>query len=142
VKARFKIAILIFIISLILPIVAFKLKAPEFLNSLEKRIANFQEPSEIQVAERKSFYVSNLNDPFKLSERVKILSKATGLSQEYNELLMLSMIYKGKRKYVQIGDKIVKEGERFGNFRVMKILEDKVLIKDKKGEKKWLKVEG
>jgi len=141
VKARFKIAILIFIISLILPIVAFKLKAPEFLNSLEIRIANFQEP-EIQVAERRSFYVSNLNDPFKLSERVKILSKATGLSQEYNELLMLSMIYKGKRKYVQIGDKIVKEGERFGNFRVMKILEDKVLIKDKKGEKKWLKVEG
>jgi len=140
-KARFKIAILIFIISLILPVVAFKLKAPEFLNSVEIRIANFQEP-EIQVAEKRSFYVSSLNDPFKLSERAKILSKATGMPQEYIDMPYLSMIYKGKRKYVLFGDEIVKEGERFGNFRVIKILDDRVLIKDKKGEKKWLRVEG
>ncbi len=132
---RFKIALLIFVVSAILPFVAFKLKAPQFLNPLERRIADFQEPTQIQIFKKKTSYNVSLDDPFKISERAKMVSKKD------MSISSLSMIYKGKNKYVIFGDNIVKEGDRIGDLRVVKILNDKVLIKDGKGEEIWLRLE-
>lgn len=132
---RFKITVLILAISAILPFVAFNLKAPHFLNPLERSIANFQEPQQIKIVERKIYYTRALEDPFKISERVKI-----SLKNDLN-IASLSMIYKGKKRYVIFGDSIVKEGDRIGDFSIVRILDDRVLIKDKKGEKIWVRLE-
>ncbi len=132
---RFIITVLIIAISAILPFVAFKLKAPQFLNPLEISIANFQEPQQINIVERKISYTKTVEDPFKISERVKI-----SLKEDLN-ISSLSMIYKGKDRYVIFGENIVKEGDRLGDLSILRILDDKVLIKDGKGEKIWLRLQ-
>lgn len=131
---------IIFLISFILPILAHQLKTPEFLDPLEIRIAQFQEPSKIEIGEKKSYNELILDDPFKLTDRGKRTPQGD-LAKRQLETPYVSLIYQGKKKYVILGDSLAKEGERVGDFRVIKILNDRVLIRDKKGEKTWLKLE-
>lgn len=135
-----KLIAITFIISFTLPILASQLKIPKFLNSLEIKIAQFQEPARIEIGERKGLNEISLDDPFKLSDRAKISTQGD-LAKRQLDLPYLSLIYQGKNKYVMLGDRFAKEGERVGDFRVIKILNDRVLIRDKKGEKTWLKME-
>lgn len=131
-----KLSILILMVSLLLPIFAYKIKVPEFLNPVEIQIIQFTEPSGLEFVEKKSAYEGILQDPFKLSEKgIPQKDLATRI------LPNLTLTYSGKNRYAIIGDKIVREGEKVGDFKVVKILKDKVLIRDKKGETVWLKLE-
>ncbi|MCS7203424.1 MAG: hypothetical protein NZ809_03120 [Thermodesulfovibrio sp.] len=131
-KRKFKISIILFLISLVLPFAAYNIKPPKFIGTTETQIASFQLPEihHFEIKEKASMKVS---DPFKLAERT--------LPKEKLSLPVLSMIYTGKNRYVILGDSIIKEGEKWGEFRVKKINLDKILLVDKKGEKIWLKME-
>ncbi len=135
-----KLNVIIFIISFTLPMLAYQLKPPKFLNPLEIKIAQFQEPSRIEISEKNRLKEFILDDPFKLTDRGKRATQGD-LAKRQSEMPYVSLIYQGKKKYVMFGDSIAKEGERVGDFKVVKILNDKVLIRDKKGEKTWLKLE-
>lgn len=135
-----KVTAIIFLISFILPILAYKLKIPKFLNPLEIKIAQFQEPSIIEIDEKKRLKEFILDDPFKLTDRGKRTTQED-LAKRQSETPYVSLIYQGKKKYVMLGDSFAKEGEKVGDFKVIKILNDRILIRDKKGEKTWLKLE-
>jgi hypothetical protein len=136
-SGKLKLSLLIFVISIIMPVVAYKIKVPKFLTSLESQISEFHEPVQMQIALRGDFN-KVLSDPFKLSEKTKIPESK---SQDIHVLPILSMIYEGKGRYAIIGDSIIKEGDRIGNFKVLKIFKDRVLLMDKKGERQWLKLQ-
>lgn len=135
-----RISVFILIVSIIFPILAYKLKPPKLLNSLEMKIAQFQEPSRIEIAEKKDLNEFRLDDPFKLSERAKISTQGD-LAKKQLGIPYVSLIYQGKKRYVMLGDSIAKEGEKVGDYRIVKILHDKVLLRDKKGETIWLRLE-
>lgn len=132
--------LILFVFSVVLPFVAYKARPPRYLTNRDLQIASFQEPFQIQVAERKTYQIASLDNPFYLKE--ERLGK-TERENEQKSLFVppLSLLYRGKEKYVAIGEEILKEGERVGEFEVVTVLDDRVLIKDKKGQKKWLKLE-
>jgi len=137
-SGKLKLSLLILIIiSIIMPVVAYKIKVPRFITSLESQILEFHEPVQMQIALRKEFN-KVLSDPFKLSEKTKI---SESKSPDIQVLPILSMIYEGKGRYAIIGDSIIKEGDRIGDFKIIKILKDRVLLMDKKGVQQWLKLE-
>lgn len=134
-----KISLLIFILSIILPFISYKIKGPSFLNSFEMTLAKFQEPSLVEFTEKKGRVEFELGDPFKISERLK-KSHKLDMTKSLDSS-NLSLIYHGQKRYVMFGNNIIGEGDRIGDFRIVKILSDRVLISDKKGETKWLKLE-
>jgi len=134
---KLKLSLLIFIVSIIMPVAAYKIKAPNVITSFESRILEFQEPVQMQMVLRKEFNMV-LSDPFKLSEKSKMSDSKLPHIQVSP---ILSMIYEGKGRYAIIGDSIVKEGDKIGDSKVIKILKDRVLLMDKKGEQQWLKLE-
>lgn len=137
-KNTLNIVYILWIVSLILPIIAYKAKPPRFITERELQIGQFQEPPLVEVKEKALSKDIALSDPFKIDEKQRISS--TEKSKEFLPNVQLSLIYKGKEKYVMIGDKIFKEGDRFNGFTINKISQDKVLLKDKKGEEIWLKL--
>ncbi|MCX7987881.1 MAG: hypothetical protein N2647_00365 [Thermodesulfovibrio sp.] len=130
-----KLAIIIIVVSFIIPLFVSKISAPSFISSNEMRILDFQIPSYIVINEKKPTILASIYDPFKLSE--SFLKDSERKSSIFNVL----MIYKGKNKYALVDNHIVKEGDKIGDFSVVKIQNDRVLIKDKKGEQIWLKLE-
>lgn len=135
-----KISIFLIIISIILPLIAYKIKPPKFISSQESIIAQFQETTKVEIIEKREFDELSLNDPFKFREKKeKYIQKDSGRDQ--SETVTLSLIYQGRNKFVIINNEIAKESEKVDNFTVAKVLNDKVLIKEKKGEKRWLKLE-
>lgn len=130
-----KLAIIIIVVSFIIPLFVSKISAPSFISSNEMRILEFQIPSYIVINEKKPTILGSIYDPFKLSE--SFLKDSERKASIFNVL----MIYKGKNKYALVDNHIVKEGDKIGDFSVVKIQNDRVLIKDKKGEQIWLKLE-
>lgn len=135
-----KISAIIFVVSIILPILAYKIKSPTFLNTTEMEILRLQEPAKIDIIEKREFQEFSLDDPFKLGEKVK-MSTQEDLAKKQLGIFYISLIYHGKERYVILGENIAKEGDRIGDVKVVKILNDRVLLKNKKGEKIWLKLE-
>lgn len=135
-KKELKISLVIFIISLLGLGVSVKLKPPSFITQVEKNIAEYT-LSEITIKKRLSFPYYSLNNPF---ETVKI-AEAEKKEVKETPLPMLSFIYEGRHKYAIIGDSIVREGDSINGYQIKGIFKDKVLIQDKKGEKKWLKLQ-
>lgn len=124
--------------SIILPIIAYKVKAPSFLSNSELRIAQFQEPTISEFRENRSLLKLTLVDPFKIDLKQRVSSSEK--SKDSLISAQISLIYSGKNKYVMIEDRIFKEGDKFDSFTIKKISQDRVLLKDKKGEEIWLKL--
>ncbi|MCX7817252.1 MAG: hypothetical protein N2317_07060 [Syntrophales bacterium] len=139
-KIRLISALFLFLFSTALPLVAYKAEPPKYLTTRELQIANYQEPFDVQVAERKVYHISTLDNPFRFKS--VILAKTEGETAQRTPFIpSLSLIYSGIERYALIGEEILEEGKRAGEFEVIKILEDRVLIKDKRGQKRWLKLE-
>lgn len=132
---EFKIALIVALVSVLLPFLAIKSKPPAFLSSVEQQIASFQ-VQEIKLTERKSFSYE-LKLPFYLAAKKEQIKE----SAKTLPALKLSLIYRGRSKYALVGDRIVREGQMIDGYVVKYISKDSVLIKDKKGEKRWLKLE-
>lgn len=132
-KAKLKIAIVLLFLSLILPFLVNKIKPLKFVGQPEAQIASFQLP-QIQHFELKEDSITLLN-PFRLTDKKT-------LTQDIKQPLpSLSMIYKGKKHYAVLGDRILGEGEKWGDFKIEKIATDKVLLVNKRGERIWLRME-
>lgn len=137
-KKKIKIFHIVLIASLVLPIIAYKIKAPRFITAKELQIAQFQEPSLAEIKEKRALVDIVLSDPFRLEKKQSFT--ITEKPREVLPTIQLSLIYSGKNKYVMIGDRIFKEGDRFDGFIIARISHDRVLLKDKKGEEIWLKL--
>ncbi|MGB9934356.1 hypothetical protein [Thermodesulfovibrio sp. Kuro-1] len=138
---EFKISLIIFLLSTLIFIVSLKLKPPSFITQTEKTIAEYPLP-EITIREKSLFAHNSLNNPFGTLKTVKIeegLKEPLKLKE--SPLPILSFIYEGRYKYAVIGNSIVREGDSINGYQIKGIFKDKVLIQDKKGETKWLKLE-
>ncbi|ACI21465.1 hypothetical protein [Thermodesulfovibrio yellowstonii] len=138
---EFKISLIIFLLSTLIFIVSLKLKPPSFITQTEKTIAEYPLP-EITIREKSLFAHNSLNNPFGILKTVKIeegLKEPLKLKE--SPLPILSFIYEGRYKYAVIGNSIVREGDSINGYQIKGIFKDKVLIQDKKGETKWLKLE-
>lgn len=134
---EFKISIAIFIISLLIFALSLKLKPPSYVTPLEKSIVGYALP-EITIKEKIRFSQQSFQNPF---ETLKYAETEKKLQESVTPLPVLSFIYEGKKRYAVIGDSIVREGDSINGYQIKAIFKDRVLIKDKKGEKKWLKLE-
>ncbi|WP_353683564.1 hypothetical protein V4D30_06710 [Thermodesulfovibrio sp. 3907-1M] len=137
---EFKISIAIFIVSFLFLGLSLKIKPPSFVTPFEKNISEYALP-EITIKEKIRFLGYSLNNPFetsKIAENEKKLEKSTVTEIP---LPVLSFIYEGRNKYAVIGNSIVKEGDIINGYQIKGIFKNRVLIKDKKGELKWLKLE-
>lgn len=138
---EFKISLIIFLLSTLIFIVFLKIKQPSFITQTEKAIAEYPLP-EITIKEKSLFAHNSLNNPF---ETLKIVEVKSGVKEplavKESPLPMLSFIYEGRHKYAVIGNSIVREGDFINEYQIKGIFKDRVLIKDKKGEIKWLKLE-
>ncbi|MEJ5228173.1 hypothetical protein [Thermodesulfovibrio sp.] len=130
---KFKISLIILIFSIILPFVASKLSTSKFSKESYEEIISFELPPSFNTTAKKE-KADLISDPFRLKQRVDTLEKDKAAPT-------LKMVYKGKHRYALIGDNCLREGEKLGEYKVKKILLDKVLLVDKKGEELWLKLE-
>ncbi|MCS7164518.1 MAG: hypothetical protein NZ845_05940 [Thermodesulfovibrio sp.] len=137
----FKISLAIFIISTLLFLVSLKLKEPSFITQKEKAILEFPLP-EIKIKERDLFIYGTVDNPFgdlKIAEMQRQPKEA--LKIEEASLPTLSFIYEGRNRYAVIGNSIVREGDSINGYQIKAIFKDRVLIRDRKGEIKWLRLE-
>ncbi|MCS7214901.1 MAG: hypothetical protein RMI30_04055 [Thermodesulfovibrio sp.] len=138
---EFKISLLIFIVFTLILIITIKLKEPSFVTTNERTIAEYPLP-DFSLKERSLFSHNYLNNPFSISKVAEIGKEVKeSLSAEETSLPLLSFIYVGRYKYAVLGNSIVREGDSINGYKIKAILKDRVLIKDKKGETKWLKLE-
>lgn len=138
---KFKISVIIFLLSTLIFILSLKLKPPSFITQTEKAIAEYPLP-DIAIKERSLFAHSSLKNPFETLEIAKDKSGVKeALAAKESPLPMLSFIYEGRNKYAIIGNSIVREGDFINEYQIKSIFKDRVLIKNKKGELKWLKLE-
>lgn len=138
---EFKISFIIFLISTLIFIGSLKLKRSSFVTQTEKTIAEYHLP-EITIKEKSLFAHDTLNNPFATLKTMEIgreLKEPPKIKE--SPLPMLSFIYEGRYKYAVIGNSIVKEGDSVNGYQIKGIFKDRVLIKDKRGETKWLKLE-
>ncbi|GAB5047066.1 hypothetical protein [Thermodesulfovibrio sp. TK110] len=137
---EFKISAVIFIVSLLFFGLSLKIKPPSFITPFEKNISEYALP-EITVKEKIRFPEYSLNNLFetlKIAENEKKLKESTVTE---TPLPVLSFIYEGRNKYAVIGNSIVREGDIINGYQIKGIYKNRVLIKDKKGELRWLKLE-
>lgn len=135
-----KISIVIVIFSLLFLVISLKINPPSFITPFEKTLSNYSVP-EINIKERFQIASYRLNDPFETSIVLETEKKSKESTPPFTSLPVLSFIYEGKNKYAVIGDSIVREGDFINGYQIKVILKNKVLIKDKKGETKWLNLE-
>ncbi|MEN2993827.1 MAG: hypothetical protein ABDH19_00565 [Thermodesulfovibrio sp.] len=131
----------IFIVSTLLFLVSLKLKEPSFITQNEKAILESSLP-EIKIKKRDLFVYGTVNNPFgdlKIAEKQRPPKEV--LKTEENSLPTLSFIYEGRNKYAVIGNSIVREGDSINGYHIKAIFKDRVLIRDRKGKIKWLKLE-
>ncbi len=130
-KDRLKtIAIAVAIISLSFPIIALKLKIPEL-----KQDAVLNIPVEELVLKKREPVKYDIKNPF-LVETKKLSSPVYGeITPE-----MIKLVYSGKDRFLIVNDEIVREGQFFYNFKVLRIYPDKIKIRDNKGVERWIKL--
>lgn len=142
-KKEFKISIIIVAVSFIIALLILNSRAPSFSTGIEKSIAEYPLP-EITFTSRTSFSYSSLVTLFEISKKVvKDTAKPVYKLPEIQEtpLPLLSFIYEGRQRYAIIGDIIVREGDTINGYQVKSIFKDRILIKDRKGKEKWLKLQ-
>lgn len=141
-KKEFKISIIILSGCLITAVLILNARPPSFSTEVEKSIAEYSLP-EIAFTRKTVFSYYALNAPFEISKKfVQDTTKPVHeLPRIEKPLPILSFIYEGRQKYAIIGDLIVREGESINEYQVKGIFKDRVLIKDRKGEEKWLKLQ-
>ncbi|MGB9710765.1 MAG: hypothetical protein ACPLZA_04620 [Thermodesulfovibrio sp.] len=139
-RKELKISIAIFIISLLGLGVSLKIKPLSVVSPDEKNMLEYAFP-EITIKERVRISYSSLQNPFETSKIVEAKKNPKESVVKEAPLPVLSFIYEGRNKYAVIGDSIVREGDSINGYQVKAIFKDKVLIKNKQGETKWLKLE-
>lgn len=138
---EFKNSLIIFLIFSLIFVVSLKLRPPSFITQTEKTIAESPLP-EITIKDKALFAHNSLNNPFETLKIVKMEKELKEpLKLKESPLPILSFIYEGRYKYAVIGNSIVREGDSINGYKIRGIFKDRVLIQDKKGETKWLKLE-
>ena len=143
-----KISITMLVFSFITSVLLFNLRSPSFSTDVEKSIAQYPLP-DITLTSRESFSYYSLNEPFETSKKFKEISSQAQQKAKPAELPVvqetplpiISFIYEGRQRYAIIGDLIVREGDSINGYQIKGIFKDRVLIKDRKGEEKWLKLQ-
>lgn len=60
---------------------------------------------------------------------------------EEKVLPSVNFVYLGKEKYVLIGEELLKEGDKWGRWKVKAITLSGVMLEDEKGERRWVSLE-
>lgn len=120
------------------------------LSPQEKGLLEFRSESMPQIAQRKPSAPGRIASPIPLvlasekdfpQELLGDLAPAEGGTAAAKRPLAVSLIVVGQgRKLAIIGGVVTKEGDVIDQQRVVKIERDKVLLKDKEGER-WLRLE-
>jgi hypothetical protein len=142
--------IIIFFISIPLAVILIiflisKVKFDLSISPLEKKLFNFNYESTPKIIERIPAPQKSIKSPIvisKLPERgfpdVPLISITPPLS---GADIKVSLIFVNRNKKMTIIDgKLLQEGDVFDHHRIARIEKDKVLLKNKEGEK-WLKLE-
>lgn len=125
-----------------------KVKFDLSLSPLEKKLFYFNYESTPKIIERMPAPVKSIKSPIvisKLPERgfpdAPLISVTPPLSGADRADRKVSLIFVNKnRKMAIIDGKLLHEGDVFDHHRIARIEKDKVLLKNKEGEK-WLKLE-
>jgi len=128
-----KISTALIVLSLLLIIVGMKAPVPQ--NGSSYKIMEYKEIEDFLnylVLPKKEPIKTYVDLPFKGKD--ELVNKGM-LSPIFPSV---SLIYCGKEKYAIVEGKIVKEGERIGLWIVKRIYPNKVLLKNLKGEERWV----
>ncbi|GEM_PF-1764884 len=138
-----KISTALIVLSLLLIIVGMKAPLPQ--NGSSYKIVEYKEIEDFLnylVLPKKEPLKTYVDLPFKGKD--ELVNKGVKNGKEQKELVLssifpsVSLIYCGKEKYAIVEGKIVKEGERIGFWIVKRIYPNKVLLKNLKGEERWV----
>lgn len=135
-KRKEIIKVSLLILALSLPFFAKKAPVPSFISPIEEKIEQSREPVNFEYLAKREINI-NVLDPFRINERAKYASinkQAPVLSGT------ISLIYQGRDKYVIINNSILREGDSFENFKILRILSDRVLLRGSDGEERWLQL--
>lgn len=115
------------------------------LSPMERKLFNFNYENIPKIAERSMTQTGSIKSPIALSKPFAKgfpgtpLSEISPSSSQTDKKVSMILINKNK-KIAIIDGRMVNEGDVIDNHRIARIEKDKVLLKNKEGEK-WLKLE-
>ena len=142
--------IIIFLVSI--PVVAIiiifmvsKVKFAPFFSPAEQKVFNFSHEQTPTIAERRQISVGSLKCPIEPAKASEHSFPKTSLaeiapSQETAGKKVSFIFVNQKRKVAVVDGKVVHEGDIVDNHTITRIERNKILLKNKEGEK-WLKLD-
>jgi len=146
-----KITLLIVSIPLIAILTIFMISKVTFglsLSPMERKLFSFNHETIPKIAERPIMHTGSLKSPIILTKSsvkgfpdtpLTVLSPPSSPASPAEKRVSMILINKNK-KIAVIDGKLLNEGDTLDKHRISKIEKDRVLLKNKEGEK-WLKLE-
>lgn len=118
--------------------------APSF-SPAEQKVFTFTDERTPKLTERKSLSFGSLKSPINLTQSRESEFPKTSLAEivpppAIAEKRVSFILVNQKRKFAIIDGKLVHEGDKMDNHSIARIEKDKILLKNREGEK-WLKLD-
>jgi hypothetical protein len=118
--------------------------APSF-SPTEQKVFTFTDEHIPKLTERRSLSVSSLKSPINLTQSRESEFPTTSLAEIVPPPAIAGkrvsfILVNQKRKFAIIDGKLVHEGDKMDNHSIARIEKDKILLKNREGEK-WLKLD-